>query len=144
MKPFLDLLDTELELELMLAVRPIGLPRINISINNQVVYSGALDTALKLRQQLPLLDPFSIKIELVEKDYMALHETAAVVEQLSIDDFELVPRWTQLFEYTNDHDYHDPTNYLGFVGTWTLTVDQPFYQWRHRVTGQGLLLTLDQ
>lgn len=143
MNTFSDLQDTELELELSIRIRPVGHPRLKVSINDDV-YEWNAEHPFLIQRQLPLLDPFSITIELLEKDYMASQETAVVIEQLKIDDFELVPAWTQLAQYHNDHNYHDPTNYLGFVGAWTLTVDRTFYQWYHSVTGQGLLLTLDQ
>lgn len=141
MKTFLDLQATELALELTLRVRPIGNPQLKISINDSVVYHYNSEHSFSIQQQLPLLNPFSIKIELLEKDYLAMHETAAVIEQLKIDDFEIVPTWTHLAQYTNDHEYVDPTNYLGFVGVWQLAVDCAFYQWRHKVTNQGWLLS---
>jgi hypothetical protein len=144
MKTFLDLQDTELCLELTLRVRPIGNPQLKISINDDVAYQWNSEHSFSIQRQLPLLDPFLIKIELLEKDYMAPVETAAVIEQLKIDSFELVPAWTQLAQYKNDHNHHEPTNYLGFVGTWQLAVNRPFYQWWHSSTGQGLLLTLGQ
>lgn len=143
MNTFLDLQDTELNLDLILQICPIGNPLLQVSINDDV-YEWNAENPFSIQRQLPLLDPFSIKIELLEKDYLAAHETAAVIEQLRIDSFELVPTWTQLAQYKNDHNYHDPTNYLGFVGTWELVVDRPFYQWWHQVTGQGLLLARNQ
>jgi hypothetical protein len=143
MNNFLDLQDTELELDLILRICPVGCPRLKVSINDDV-YEWNAEHPFLIQRQLPLLDPFLIKIELLEKDYTAAQETAAVIEQLSIDKIELVPTWTQLAQYHNDHNYHDPTNYLGFVGAWTLSVDRPFYQWWHSATGQGLLLTLNQ
>jgi hypothetical protein len=144
MNTFSDLQATELALDLELQIRPVGQPRLCVSVNTEIVYTGILTQFITIRRQCPLLDPILIKIELVEKDYNAAQETAAVIEQLRIDDFELMPKWTQLAQYHNDHSYSQPTNYLGFVGTWMWSTDQPFYQWQHTVTGQGLLLKLDQ
>ena len=145
MNTFSNLLDTELFLELTLRIRSVGDPWLKISINNHDVACQFDSTnMLSIHHKLPLLDPFSIRIELVEKDYMAAHETAAIIEQLSIDDFDVVPAWTQLAQYNNDHNYHDPTNYLGFIGVRQLLIDRPFYQWTHVVTNQGMLLQIDQ
>lgn len=144
MNTFSDLQVTELDLDLRLRIQPVGNPRLKISINTDVVYHGMLEHQLNLSRQLPLLQPFLVTIELMDKDYNSVQETAAVIEQLSIDQFDLVPAWTQLATYINDHAYHDPTNYLGFVGTWQLLVDRPFYQWTHVVTNQGMLLQIDQ
>ena len=144
MNTFSDLQATELALDLELQIQPIGQPRLCVSVNTEIVFTGTGTQPITIRRQCPLLDPFLIKIELVEKDYNAAQETAAVIEQLRIDHFELMPKWTQLALYHNDHNYKQPTNYLGFVGTWELSIGQPFYQWHHQVTGQGLLLTLNQ
>jgi hypothetical protein len=144
MNTFSDLQAIELELEVSLKIKPIGLPKINVWINQDLMTSIQLDHPITIYHKLPLLEPFEIKIQLWEKDYTAAQETAAVIESLRIDNFELVPSWTQLAVYQNDHNYHAPTNYLGFVGTWTFAVDRAFYQWLHGTVNQGLLLTLDQ
>jgi len=144
MNTFSDLQATEFDLDLRLQVRAIGRPRLRISINQDIVYHDILTHTFDLNRQLPLLQPFAVTIELLDKDYNSAQETAVVIEQLSIDQFELVPAWTQLATYTNDHQYTDPTNYLGFVGTWQLLVDCPFYQWAHTMTNQGMLLQIGQ
>lgn len=144
MNTFSDLQATEFDLDLRLQVRAIGQPRLKISINQDTVYHGILTHTFDLSHRLPLLQPVAVMIELLDKDYNSAQETAAVIEQLSIDQFELVPAWTQLATYINDHQYTDPTNYLGFVGTWQLLIDRPFYQWAHAVTNQGMLLQIDQ
>lgn len=144
MKTFLDLQDTDLAVDLWLRIVPVGCPVICVKLNNQTLHQGALSHTLQTQRRLPLLDAFVITVELLEKNYQAEHETAAVIEQLSIDGFEIVPNYTQLATYSNDHGYDQPTNYVGFVGAWTLAVNRSFYQWRHQVTGQGLLLQLNQ
>lgn len=144
MNTFLDLQATEFDVDLRLQVRAIGQPSLRISINQDIVYHGILTHTFDLNHQLPLLQPFAVTIELLDKDYNSAQETAAVIEHLAIDQFELIPGWTQLATYTNDHQYTDPTNYLGFVGVWQLLIDRPFYQWTHVVTNQGMLLQIDQ
>ena len=74
------------------------------------------------------------------KQYDQYRETAVIIDQLAIDGFDIIPTWTQLATYHNDHDSRGPTAYLGFNGTWRLQIDRPFYQWRHAVTGLGWLL----
>lgn len=109
-------------------------------INQQCVWDSELTAPVVLEYQLPLLAPLNISVELHSKDYTKDNTSAIIVEQLVIDNFELIPRWTQLVDYVNDHGYQDPTNYLGFNGTWKLSITEPFYQWLHRVSGQGWLL----
>jgi hypothetical protein len=140
MNTFSDLQDTDLLLDFSLRIQPVGQPHLKVLVNSELVYSGLLQQALKIQRNLPLLELISIQVQLLEKDYNSSKETAVVIEELRIDNFELLPNWTHLVNYNNDHDYSAPTNYLGFVGTWELTTDAPFYQWLHRATGQGLLL----
>jgi hypothetical protein len=47
---------------------------------------------------------------------------------------------SHLATYKNDQNVTQPTNYLGFNGTWNLKINEPFYRWRHNITGQGWLL----
>jgi hypothetical protein len=142
MNTFSDL--QAIDLDLALRVQPVGNPLLKVSINHDVVYHGRLTHLLEIRRQLPLLQPFAVTVELLDKDYHSNQETAVVIEQLTIDGFGLIPRWNHLSTYDNDHQCSQPTHYLGFVGTWSLRVDRPFYQWHHQAANQGMLLTLDQ
>lgn len=142
MNTFSDL--QAIDLELALWVQPMGNPLLKISINDDVVYHGNLAHLLEIRRQLPLLQPFAVTVELLDKDYHSNQETAVVIKQLTVDGFELIPQWNHLSTYDNDHQNDTPTHYLGFVGTWCLKVDRPFYQWYHLASNQGMLLTLDQ
>ena len=140
MKNFSDLLATDLQLDLSMRVEPVGVPDIEIRINQQLVYQGQLLDTFTIARQLPLLDGLLISVKLKNKIYGSKSDTAIVLNQISIDGFNIVPAWTQLAQYVNDHDNHDPTSYIGFNGEWKLEIPQPFYQWRHQVTGQGWLL----
>lgn len=64
---------------------------------------------------------------------------SAEIKSVSLDDFEIVPNWTHLAEYSDDTDRHGPTTYLDNNGIWKLSISKPFYQWRHETTGQGWL-----
>jgi hypothetical protein len=90
--------------------------------------------------ELPLLDPFKIEIGMSDKKYNETLETAVIIRSLKIDDFEIIPNWTNLSEYQNERDINRPVSYMGYNGVWSLTVPEPFYRWRHVVTGQGWLL----
>ena len=63
-----------------------------------------------------------------------------MIDSLAIDGFDIVPGYVHLASYENEVNYTEPTTYLGFNGTWTWAIDQPFYIWKHHATGQGWLL----
>ena len=75
------------------------------------------------------------------KEYSAERETAVIIKNIQVDNIILIPKFEYLAEYINDHNNNDPTSYLGFNGTWILDINQPFYHWLHKHTGQGWLLT---
>lgn len=143
MNSFLDLTDTEPRLVLRTEVRPIYQsrpPHIEIGLNNSTLYTGLLRSDWSFETDLALLDPITFHVRLLDKVYDLEQETAAVVHRLDIDDFALIPEYNHVFQYDNDHAFTGATAYVGFVGTWRLVIDEPFYRWRHRVTGQGWLL----
>jgi hypothetical protein len=140
MKNFSDLLATDLYLDLVLMVEPVGNPDAEIWIDHQLIHQGQLSQSITISKQLPLLTKLSVSIKLKNKIYSSDSEIAIVLNKLSVDGFDIIPSWTHLAQYINDHDYHDPTSYLGFNGEWKLEIPEPFYQWRHQITGQGWLL----
>ena len=140
MKTFLDLQATDLTLKVELILVPVGQPQISVNIGQHRLTKQLTDT-ITITKHMDLTSEFVIDIALLEKNYNAPAETAVIIQSLSIDNFEIVPLRTHLAHYINDHEYADPTNYLGFVGTWRLEIDCAFYQWRHGVTNQGWLLT---
>jgi hypothetical protein len=140
MKTFLDLQATELALDVELVLVPVGQPKITVNIGHNTLTTQLTDT-ITITKRIDLTKTFAIGIALLEKNYNDVNETAVIIQSLKIDNFEIVPVWTHLARYVNDHDYVDPTNYLGFVGVWRLEIDCAFYQWQHRVTNQGWLLT---
>ena len=143
MNSFSDLSDIDPTLLFRTKIRPIYQsrpPRIEIGLNHAVLFSGVLTSIWCFETDLALLDPLMFEVRLLDKVYDLGDETAAVVDQLEIDDFALVPDYNHVFQYENDHGFTGATSYVGFVGTWRLVIDEPFYRWRHRVTGQGWLL----
>jgi hypothetical protein len=139
MKNFLDLLATDLHLDLELAVEPVGIPDVEIWINQQRIHQGQLLEPITVSRRLPLLPGFLISVKLKNKVYISESETAVVLNKLSIDRFDIIPRFTHLAQYVNDHNFNKPTSYLGFNGEWRLEVATPFYQWQHEITAQGWL-----
>jgi hypothetical protein len=137
MKRYSDLLDIDTRLNIRLELEPIGTPDVSVTIadyrqdyllsNNEII-----------DYTVDLLQPFSVIIELRNKQYSLDCETA-VIFRLSVDNIDIIPKYDYLADYINDHDNHNPTNYLGFNGKWTLTVDRAFYHWLHLHSGQGWL-----
>lgn len=139
MKTYSDLQAIDSQLHCHLQLEPVGTPEVAAIING-VYGGGKLFKPVEFNVHVDLLKPFTIEIQLQNKTYSTDQETAVIIKQLKIDGIDLVPRFDYLAQYINDHDFKDPTNYLGFNGKWTLTIDRPFYQWLHQVTGQGWLL----
>lgn len=139
MKNFSELLATDLHVDLALTAEPIGIPYVEIYINQTSLYQGQLLEPMTISQRLPLLLGFVVVVKLQNKIYSSDYETAVNLTRLSVDNFDLIPRWSHLARYTNDHDFTEPTSYIGFNGEWKFEVTKPFYQWRHEATGQGWL-----
>lgn len=143
MNHFLDLLDIDPKIDVRIILSPInenGDPVASVRINDNVLYQGPLSDILDKTLRVGLLDPIEIEIGLKDKNYSMDKETAIVIDQISIDKFDLIPDYTHLATYQNSHNEPGPTSYLGFNGVWKLSIPGPFYRWRHRVTGQGWLL----
>ena len=144
MKNFLDLLAIDPVIEISMRLTPIvdnGVPTAIVTHNNLTVFESALAEPVTLHfTHLHILDPLKISVELKNKKYNADVETAIIVDSLMIDNFELVPQYTHLLKYVNDHNNTCSTNYLGFNGVWTLDTSEPFYHWKHKILGNGWLL----
>jgi len=144
MKNFSDLLATENSVLIQLKLRAItdnGMPWCDVKVNQQSLFAGPLQEILAVEHKIGLLDPISISVEMKNKVYSSQAETAVVLEQLTIDNFDILSQWTHLANYDNDHSANTPTSYLGFNGVWSLDITEPFYRWRHKITGQGWLIT---
>lgn len=142
MKNFYDQQDIS-TLNIGVTLSPIkdkDFPDILLKINTVVLYEGILTENTSFKHQWPLMDIFKISLELKNKNYKSSSNTAVSIDSLKIDDFNIVPMWTQLAKYSNDSNVTAPTNYLGFNGTWSLEITESFYRWQHKITGQGWLL----
>jgi hypothetical protein len=137
MKRYSDLLGIDTRLNIKLELEPVGTPDVSVSIADYRQDYLLSDNRI-IDYTVDLLQPFSIIIELQNKQYSLDRETAVIV-RLLVDDIDIVPKYDYLVDYVNDHDNHDPTSYLGFNGKWTLTIDRAFYHWLHLHSGQGWL-----
>tara|TARA_R110000803_G_scaffold71529_2_gene134808 strand:- start:749 stop:1177 length:429 start_codon:yes stop_codon:yes gene_type:complete len=140
MKNYSDLQAIDFKLDVCIELDPVGTPDIVVEIANNTYANSKLTAPKKLEYQLDLRDIFSINIELKNKAYTLEYDTAVIIQRISIDSIDIVPKFDYLANYSNDHNNNNPTNYLGFNGKWILKFDRPFYQWLHQVTGQGLLV----
>ena len=117
-----------------------GYPGVSVRVNDNVIEYLQLTGSVEHQFDIPLLDPIEIEISIKDKQYSEIKETAVLIDSINIDGFEIVPQWTHLAEYHSERGLQGPTSYLGINGSWKLTIDRPFYQWRHHATGQGWLL----
>ena len=143
MKTFSDLLGTDSKIGLSVTLEPVshnGCPEFWISVNDQIIAQGTLIQNITEHCEINLLDSIRLEIGMKQKRYSTEKETAVIIQSINIDGFEIVPDWTHLAVYQNDHDYGSPTSYLGFNGTWRLDIPEPFYRWKHHITSQGWLL----
>ena len=142
MKTYSDLPVTKLKLTVDLEI--VGQPDFTLSaIPCKVTNQRFIQCEFKQITQSYYIDlstPFTFTIELMNKDYNSDNETAVIINRLSVDNILIIPEYTQYAIYSNDHNYTNPTNYLGFNGKWTLTFDRPFYQWLHQARSQGWLI----
>lgn len=143
MNSFSDLLAIDATIQVKIELIPRmdkDAPWCVLRINGDTLWNNRLANPWSCTVPLPLLDPLCLEISLREKVYQQHTETGIMIDKISIDGFDIIPRWTGKASYINDHDHVSPTSYLGFNGTWKLEIEEPFYRWRHRVLGYGWLL----
>lgn len=144
MKTFSDLLGIDTDIDVCIDLSVIadnGFPSCKVLINQSVHHGGLITGPLRLHRRVALLEPIMIEIVMSDKQYSAEKETAIKIDSISIDGFDIIPDWTHLACYDNEQSIQDPTSYLGFNGKWSLKIDDAFYRWRHRITGQGWVLS---
>ncbi len=116
-------------------------PNVGLTINHFLLFYGSLAENKSFEIKVGLLDSIDLQVILRDKDYNTMSSQAVFIDRLLIDDFDVIPLYTQYANYNNDKNFKETTNFLGYNGIWTLRIDEPFYQWRHKITGQGWLLT---
>lgn len=142
MQTFSELQATDLKLVVTIDLQPrIGdhAPDVSVQVNGQN-WHAVMVKRETLTWTVDLLEDLDIQVALQNKHATEGADTAVIIQSITIDGFEIIPDFTGMAVYDNDHDWDQPTNYLGFNGVWHLKIPGPFYQWRHQVTGQGWLL----
>lgn len=137
MNRYSDLPAIDTRLHVRLELEPVGTPDISVTVGTWQQHCVLSDICV-FDHQINLLEPFAVVVELRNKQYSLDTETAVIV-RLCVDGIDIIPKYDYLVRYHNDHDYQDPTSYVGFNGKWTLTFDQAFYHWLHLHSGQGWL-----
>ena len=131
MNNYSEILDTNFSVKLELNLELIGQPEYVLSINNKNYHS------IMVCAQINILDAIDIEIVLKNKIYSVNSETAVHVKELRIENELIIPKYSHLVKYTNDHNFTDPTNYIGFNGIWRLKIAPNFFHWLHKVKGYG-------
>lgn len=138
---FSDLQGINSALTVTVQVKPttaIAKPLTQITVNNIVLFSGILESTVDLTAAVPLLQPFKISIELIDKEKP---EDTIDLVSIKIDNFEIVPGYIHVARYDNKYsDPSKPTQMLGSEGIWILDISEPFYRWKHHTTHQGWLI----
>jgi hypothetical protein len=140
MKSYSDLQDIDTHVNITINLKPIKNPNIWLRVNHDLIGYTRLSEPIQLDYRVGLLDNINITVELYNKEYNIDSETAVIIDNIIIDNIEIIPKYSYLADYINDHDNNNPTNYLGFNGKWQLTIDRPFYHWLHEHSGQGWLI----
>ena len=114
MKNFLELLATNLSVDIDLVVVPVATVPIQVVINGTCIYNSRMQHSTDFHYSVPLLEPIEINV----------FHSGATVPSLKFDGWESRPVHGQ-----------DAT------GAWRFTTDGlSFYQWQHHSTAQGWLL----
>jgi hypothetical protein len=113
MNNYLDLLDTELSINIEMVLESVN-GHAEVTVNNCVVYAGPVMDRLNITHLIPLLDPVRIQVQ----------HSGVYLSSLKLDDWEARPQ----------HAWE-------VNGVFTLDTKIAFYQWQHHATSQGWLLT---
>lgn len=117
------------------------MPYVSIEIGDQLLFDDQLSGEKTFFFRQDLSEEIDIKITLKEKVYTLEYETAAIIEEISVDKINIIPRFLDRSCYSHDHGPDICSNYLGYNGQWNLVIQPNFYNWYHQATAQGWLLT---
>jgi hypothetical protein len=144
MHNYLKTLDTKQVLKAKVKFQPIfdnGLPHLEVECNGVRKYNNDLGHTLAIYINFEMLETFELTVTMSGKKYSSEKETAIVIEEFVIEGFDIIPYLNQA-TYVNDQNYNGSTsNYIAFNGIWNFKIDEPFYHWIHKISGQGWLLT---
>jgi hypothetical protein len=131
MKNYSDLRAINTKLDIVMELEPVGSVNCRFGID-EILVDYELDQTLELDWQIDVDSSFVFQIELTGK---STDSDGLLIKRLSVDGIDLVPKFTHLAQCT----LGTPTQFLGQLSKWTLTIDRPFYQWLHGATAQGWL-----
>lgn len=143
MKNFLEALDIKQQLKVKISLSIIddnGYPDVKLTINNNVTFIKKDINLLNFECLIRIHQNIKIQIDMKNKIYSNLAETAVIVNSIEIDDINIIPTFNHLIEYQNDKKLPITTEYIGYNGCWTLDINEPFYNWYHKVSSQGILI----
>lgn len=114
MKNFLELLATNLAIDIDLVVVPVVSGTVEVVVNGQRIYNGVMQRTTDFHYSVPVLEPIEITV----------FHAGITVLSLCFDGWE-----------------SRPVHGRDAKGVWRFTTDGfPFYQWQHHATAQGWLL----
>ena len=124
MKNFSDatVIKPTLTVKVKFTVTPLGQVPCLIKLGSKTLYEDTIKETQTFDLDLPLTDPIDLSVQIYR------HHPDAVVLALTIDGYEILPKYQHLAT--------PPTDYVDFNTTWTFKIPS-FYPWYHGITGQG-------
>jgi len=124
MKNFSELTDIKstLTIKIKLSVTPVGILPCLIKLGSEILYEDLITQPRIFDVELPLTDSIDLTVQINR------HHPTAVILDLSIDGYEIIPKY--------QHLAFPPTGYIDSNQVWNLKIPN-FYPWYHEITGQG-------
>ena len=120
MNDFSDILDIDIQdqLQVRLVIQVHG------AIHYRMRLNGHLITDLDTTYTVGLFSTVNLKCTVIEPNAGAVE-----IKLLAINGQEVLPKYQHLAQPS--------TAWIDREGIWKFTIDQPFYPWYHRISGQG-------
>ena len=120
-KNFSQLLGTDnIDLEVSITIKIHGLVAGIVEFNGNRCYEGTNNFTVDLREDCILSSVITHYDE---------GTSAIEIIDLTINGYNVIPKYQH--HSSSGNGYHD------FIGKWEYTIDQPFYVWYHKISGQG-------
>lgn len=124
MKNFYDatVIKPTLTVNIKFTVTPTGQVPCLVKFGDKTLYEDTIKEPQTFDLNLPLTDPIDLSVQIYR------NHPDAVMLALTIDDYEILPKYQHLAT--------PPTDYVDFNTTWAFKIPN-FYPWYHSITGQG-------
>lgn len=119
-KTFSDTLVIKPKLDVTITVVYHGYILGRVEFNGQPCYEGVNHFQIGLR------DPMSLDSNIIK--YVE-GSSAIEITEFTVNGYNVIPKYQHLSSSGNA--YHD------WIGLWHMEINDPFYPWYHRVSGQG-------